>query len=100
MGRPAIRLGLAGMRTLGDEVAEKIVDVRARLAATQSLDQLTRAVTLTAAQAEALATAGALDGVERRPPERALGGRGGGGAAVRHAGRARPSDSRRRRCRG
>ena len=28
-----------------------------------SLDQLTRAVTLTAAQAEALATAGALDGV-------------------------------------
>ncbi len=59
-GRPAIRQGLAGIRTLGTEIAEKIVASRPGGGYT-SLDQLTRAVTLTAAQAEAMATAGALD---------------------------------------
>ena len=63
-GRPgkAIRLGLAGVRTIGDELAEQIVCRRPRDGYT-GLDQLTRTVTMTAAQAEALATSGALDSV-------------------------------------
>jgi len=58
--QPAVRLGLAGVRTLGTEIAEKIVATRPAGGYT-TLDELTRAVTLTTAQAEALATAGALD---------------------------------------
>jgi len=57
---PAVRLGLAGIRTVGDDLAEQIVAARPP-AGYRTLDQLTRAVTLTTAQAEALATAGALD---------------------------------------
>ena len=59
-GAPAVRLGLAGIRTIGTEVAEQIVD-RRPAAGYPTLDELTRAVTLTTPQAEALATAGALD---------------------------------------
>ena len=59
-GRPAIRLGLSGIRTIGSELATEIVDRRPENGY-RDIDQLTRAVTLTAAQAEALATSGALD---------------------------------------
>ncbi len=59
-GAPAVRLGLAGIRTIGTEVAQQIVDRRPAPGYT-TLDELTRAVTLTTPQAEALATAGALD---------------------------------------
>lgn len=58
--KPAVRLGLAGVRTIGDELAEQIVAARPP-DGYRTLDELTRAVTLTPAQAEALATAGALD---------------------------------------
>ncbi len=57
---PAVRLGLAGIRTIGTEVAQQIIDRRPATGYT-TLDELTRAVTLTTPQAEALATAGALD---------------------------------------
>ncbi|TKV60515.1 error-prone DNA polymerase [Nakamurella flava] len=59
-GRPAVRLGLAEVRTIGSDLADRIVAARPA-GGYASLDQLTRAVTLTSAQAEALATAGALD---------------------------------------
>ena len=59
-GAPAIRLGLAGIRTIGDDLADRIVQARPA-AGYRDIDQLTRAVTLTSAHAEALATAGALD---------------------------------------
>ena len=59
-GAPAVRLGLGGIRTIGTEVAEQIVARRPE-SGYRTLDELTRAVTLTTPQAEALATAGALD---------------------------------------
>ena len=59
-GAPAIRLGLAGIRTIGDDLADRIVAERPEQGY-RDIDQLTRAVTLTSAHAEALATAGALD---------------------------------------
>ncbi len=58
--KPAVRLGLDEVRTIGDELAQKIVTKRPP-GGYRSLDQLTRAVTMTAQQVEALATAGALD---------------------------------------
>ena len=61
-GKPAVRLGLDEVRSIGDELAGKIVANRPK-GGYRSLDQLTRTVTLTAQQAEALATAGALDGL-------------------------------------
>lgn len=60
VGRPAIRLGLAGIRTIGNDLADQIVAARPS-GGYRDIDQLTRAVTLTTAHAEALATAGALD---------------------------------------
>ncbi|MGS0688921.1 error-prone DNA polymerase [Nakamurella sp. GG22] len=59
-GAPAVRLGLGGIRTIGTEVAEQIIARRPE-SGYRTLDELTRAVTLTTPQAEALATAGALD---------------------------------------
>ena len=59
-GAPAIRLGLAGIRTIGDDLADRLVQARPEQGF-RDIDQLTRAVTLTSAHAEALATAGALD---------------------------------------
>ena len=59
-GRPAIRLGLAGIRTIGTELAERIVAGRPGHGY-RDIDELTRAVTLTTPHAEALATSGALD---------------------------------------
>ncbi len=61
-GRPAVRLGLSGIRTIGDELAEKILAARP-VAGYPDIESLMTAVTMTAAQAEALATAGALDGL-------------------------------------
>ena len=57
---PAIRLGLAGIRSIGDELAERMVRCRPA-GGYADMDQLTRTVTLSTTQAEALATAGALD---------------------------------------
>jgi error-prone DNA polymerase len=55
----AVRLGLATVRTVGEEVAERIVAARTQRPFTDLLD-LTRRVGLSVAQIEALATAGAL----------------------------------------
>ncbi len=63
-GMPAIRLGLAGIRTIGTELAGRIVAARPG-AGYRDLDELTRAVTLSTAAAEALATSGALDTLSR-----------------------------------
>ena len=62
-GKPAIRLGLGEVRGIGEELAGQIVLSRPAppSAGYTNIDQLTRAVTLTTFQAEALATAGALD---------------------------------------
>ena len=59
-GRPAVRLGIAGIRMIGTELAEQI-DAQRPATGYRTLDELTRAVTLTTPQAEALATSGALD---------------------------------------
>ncbi|MET3805041.1 error-prone DNA polymerase [Nakamurella sp. UYEF19] len=59
-GAPAIRLGLAGIRTIGAELADRIVAARPE-GGYRDIDQLTRAVTLASSHAEALATSGALD---------------------------------------
>lgn len=61
-GRPAVRVGLDEVRGIGSELAEKIVANRPA-GGYRTLDELTRAVTMTAPQVEALATAGALDGL-------------------------------------
>jgi error-prone DNA polymerase len=73
-GTLAVRLGLDEVRTIGTELAERIVAARPA-DGYRSIDQLTRLVTLTSAQAEALATAGALDSLGRaadgdRPTDR------------------------------
>lgn len=59
-GAPAIRLGLAGIRTIGAELADRLVAERPE-GGYRDIDQLTRAVTLASSHAEALATSGALD---------------------------------------
>ncbi|WP_312884752.1 error-prone DNA polymerase [Nocardia barduliensis] len=62
-----VRLGLASVRQIGDDLAERIVAARGERPYTSFLD-LTGRVELTVAQAESLATAGALGslGVSRR----------------------------------
>jgi error-prone DNA polymerase len=67
-GGQAVRLGLAGIRTIGEELAERIDAHRARDGPYRDLADLARRVRLTVPQAEALATAGALGsfGVDRR----------------------------------
>lgn len=60
---PAIRLGLTQVRGIGDKVAEKIVETREREGPFASIPDLARRVRLSARQLEALATAGALDGL-------------------------------------
>lgn len=62
-----VRLGLAAVRQIGDDIAERIVAARGEQPYTSFLD-LTGRVELTVAQAESLATAGALGslGVTRR----------------------------------
>jgi error-prone DNA polymerase len=57
--QPAVRLGLSSVRTIGDELAERIVAERA-VAPYASMADLARRIGLTTPQLEALATAGAL----------------------------------------
>ena len=67
-GGQAIRLGLAEIRTIGQELAEEIDGGQACDGPYRDLANLARRVRLTVPQAEALATAGALGsfGVDRR----------------------------------
>ena len=67
-GGQAVRLGLAEIRTIGEELAEEIDAERDRDGPYRDLADLARRVRLTVPQAEALATAGALGsfGVDRR----------------------------------
>lgn len=58
--QPAVRLGLGSVRTIGTELAERIVAER-DIAAFTSMADLARRVGLSADQVEALATAGAFD---------------------------------------
>lgn len=58
-----VRLGLAAVRYIGDELAEKIVAAREEGGPYTSLLDLTGRVELTVRQAESLATAGALDSI-------------------------------------
>ncbi|WP_123918070.1 error-prone DNA polymerase [Georgenia muralis] len=64
----AVRLGLAPVRGIGEATAERIVAERERGGPFADLPDLARRVDLSAAQLEALATAGALGcfGLERR----------------------------------
>lgn len=57
----AVRLGLASVRSVGEDVAQKVVDERAAHGPFADLRDLVRRVRLTTVQVEALATAGALD---------------------------------------
>jgi error-prone DNA polymerase len=83
-GGVAVRLGLAGVRGLGDEVAERVVQARDRAPFTGPAD-LARRADLTTAHLEALATGGALGcfGLERREALWAAGAAAAGTAAVR-----------------
>lgn len=68
-GGVAVRLGLAGVRGIGEKLAGEIVSSReGEDGPFASLEDLTHRVELTAAQVEALATAGAFDcfGMPRR----------------------------------
>ncbi|GAA4620409.1 error-prone DNA polymerase [Saccharopolyspora hordei] len=67
-GRQAVRLGLASVRGLGGGTAEKLVAERAAHGPYTGMADVARRVTLTAAQMEALATAGAFGcfGLSRR----------------------------------
>jgi error-prone DNA polymerase len=58
--QPAVRLGLASVRTIGDELAEAIVAAREADGPYTSMADLARRVGLSADQVEALATAGAF----------------------------------------
>ncbi|WP_299275035.1 error-prone DNA polymerase, partial [uncultured Georgenia sp.] len=66
--RLAVRLGLAPVRGVGESTAERIVAEREARGPFADITDLARRVRLSAAQLEALATAGALDcfGLERR----------------------------------
>jgi error-prone DNA polymerase len=59
--QPAVRLGLADVRTIGVELAAQIVAERESGGAYASMADLARRVGLSADQVEALATAGAFD---------------------------------------
>jgi error-prone DNA polymerase len=62
--QPAVRLGLSEVRTIGDELAERIVEIRDKEGPYTSLTDLAHRVGLSTDQLEALATAGAFDGFE------------------------------------
>src|SRR6202048_1862558 len=63
-----VRLGLGGVRHIGDDLAEKLVEERKAHGPFASLLDLTSRVQLSVPQTEALATAGALScfGMSRR----------------------------------
>jgi error-prone DNA polymerase len=66
--QPAIRLGLASVRDLGDKAAERVATERAENGAYQDLEDFVRRTGLSRAALEALATAGAFGcfGLDRR----------------------------------
>ncbi len=103
-GGLAIRLGLAEVRTVGFDLAEAIDAERDARGPFRDLADLAARVRLTAAQAEALATAGAFGcfGPRDAPLDRRAGLWAAGVVAAvraRAPARARPSGSTRRRCR-
>jgi error-prone DNA polymerase len=59
----AVRMGLVAVRTIGEELAQRIVDERVARGPFVDQRDLARRVQLSTAQLEALATAGALDGL-------------------------------------
>jgi error-prone DNA polymerase len=59
-GGPAVRLGLSSVRTLGDDVAQRIEDERRAHGRYRDMVDLARRARLSAAHLEALATAGAF----------------------------------------
>ena len=67
-GRFAVRLGLSGVRGIGEKLAERIVAARDERGPFRDLHDLVRRTDATAAQLEALATAGAFEclGLSRR----------------------------------
>jgi error-prone DNA polymerase len=67
-GGQAVRLGLAGVRKIGDTLAETIVAERDAHGAYTGLTDLARRVRMTTSQWEAVATSGAFDslGIDRR----------------------------------
>jgi error-prone DNA polymerase len=81
----AVRLGLAGVRGMGDEVAARIVAERSARGAYRDVADLARRAELTTAHVEALATAGALGcfGLERREALWAAGAAAAGVGVVR-----------------
>ncbi|WSJ81893.1 helix-hairpin-helix domain-containing protein [Amycolatopsis sp. NBC_01307] len=70
-----MRLGLAGVRTVGETVADTIVAERQAHGPYTSIDDLTRRIQLTKTAVEALATAGAFSRFsgDRRPDLQAAG---------------------------
>jgi len=64
---PALRLGLAQVRGLGEAAAERVVEAREATGAFGGTDDLARRAGLDARELEALALAGALPWAERRP---------------------------------
>ncbi|HYA68243.1 MAG TPA: error-prone DNA polymerase, partial [Acidimicrobiales bacterium] len=62
-GQPAVRLGMTSVRSLGTELSGQI----ARAAPFTSVEDLVRRVGVSRVHIEALATAGALDGLAPRP---------------------------------
>jgi error-prone DNA polymerase len=67
-GRFAVRLGLSGVRGIGEKLADRIVAARTAQGPFRDLHDLVRRTDATAAQLEALATAGAFEclGLSRR----------------------------------
>lgn len=67
-GHFAVRLGLAGVKGIGAKVAERVVAAREAEGPFRDLRDLVRRTSVTAAQLEALATAGAFEclGISRR----------------------------------
>ncbi|HTI26437.1 MAG TPA: error-prone DNA polymerase [Kutzneria sp.] len=65
---PSVRLGISAIRTIGDKLAERIVDEREENGPYRSMVELAGRIGLTTPQLEALATAGAFAslGLERR----------------------------------
>jgi error-prone DNA polymerase len=59
--QPAVRLGLSSVRTIGDDLAERIVAERTAAGAYVSMADLVRRTGVSTGQLEALATAGAFD---------------------------------------
>jgi error-prone DNA polymerase len=88
-GGQAVRLGLAAVRGLGEEVAERIVAVRGRDGPFVDLADLARRAGLTSTALESLATAGALGcfGLDRRAALWAAGAAGGEVASVHRGAR-------------